>query len=138
MKLPLLSATLITCAALVPGAVAHGPGMNPAPGNTTSTSRIRTDPRRQQWVRQRLEQLEHNREHYESEKARAGLLMTPLGGQPSDLVEIAKFKMWEANTKTQRHRERVETLMLKRENGTITREESRALDKWLHQHTRQH
>ena len=132
MKLTLGTAAVV-CVVLVAPAFANGPGMMEQPAQTNTQQ---NNPQRQKWVRHRLHQLEGNHQHYENEKFRAKLLMNPMDGQLSDIAEIAKFKAWEAANKPQRHKERVETLMLKRENGTITPAENAALNKWIRQHTK--
>ena len=130
MKLRSLSISLTIVCISASAALACGPGVNPA----SPQGPAQGTPERQRWVHKRLEHLSQNQEHYENEKVRYKLLMTPLGGEPSDLYEIAKFKAWEAQTSHQRHMEKVETLMLKRENGTITPAENHALNKWLRTH----
>jgi hypothetical protein len=127
MKLPVLPAATVAVLAFLSPLFANGPGMDPAPTNQVT-------PERQRWIEHRRRQIAENQEHYENEKFRSKLLMNPLGGQMSDVGEIARFKVWEAQTAPQRHRERVEDLMLKRETGTITPAENHALNKWLRQH----
>jgi threonyl-tRNA synthetase len=119
---------MISAVAAAYPALANGPDMDSAPTNQIS-------PERQRWIEHRRRQIAENQEKYENEKFRYKLLLNPLGGQPSDVVEIAKFKMYEAETAPQRRRERVEDLMLKRETGQITPAENAALNKWLRQHT---
>ena len=114
---------------IAPCVLANDPSMM---NNTPSTS----TPGRKQWVKHRRSVLQGNREHYENEKGRYKLLMNPLGGEPMDAVEMAKFRIWEAQTKRVRNRQTVEELMLKRESGDITPAENAALNKFLQRRAR--
>jgi hypothetical protein len=133
MKLPVLPTAAVAVLAFLSPVFANGPGMvDPAPTNQQANP----NPNRQKWIEHRRKQIAEHQEHYENEKFRYKLMMNPLGGQPSDVVEMAKFKVWESQTAPQRHREKVEDLMLKRENGTISPAENAALNKWIRQHTK--